>query len=25
VIHYASLEQLDGIIERLGPPVHSPA
>jgi ParB family transcriptional regulator, chromosome partitioning protein len=25
VIRYASLEQLDGIIERLGPPVHSPA
>ncbi|HET8876867.1 MAG TPA: ParB/RepB/Spo0J family partition protein [Casimicrobiaceae bacterium] len=25
VIRYASLEQLDGIIERLGPTVHSPA
>jgi len=25
VIRYASLEQLDGIIERLGPPVHSRA
>jgi ParB family chromosome partitioning protein len=25
VIRYASLEQLDGIIERLGPTAHSPA